>query len=238
MKKENSKNMINCIVLDDDLISRKLIEAYSKKASFLNLLHSFQEPISALSFLSENSVDLIFLDIEMPEMNGMKFIQTIQQKMPQVIIVTTHTELAHKAFEYEVTDFLVKPFDYSRFYKAVLRAKNIAEKDALHYIDDDNVFIKKGSSIVRIKKSDIIWVQALGDYITLNTEKEKIIIHSSMNAMEAKLSQKHYIRVHRSYIIRIDKIESIEDDIISYNEKIFPIGKTYRNYVYQRLKMI
>lgn len=230
--------MLNCIVIEDELLSRKLIENYIKKVDFLNLVHSFQDPITALSFLSENSVDLIFLDIEMPEMNGIKFIQMIQHKIPQIILTTSHKEFALEAFEYNVTDYLVKPLDFPRFYKAISRAKDIVAKQTLHHINDDTVFIKKGVSIIRIKKSDILWVEALGDYITLNTEKEKIVIHSTMNAMEAKLSPNDYMRVHRSYIIRIDKIDTIEDDTISFNEKIIPIGKTYRDEVYKRLRMI
>lgn len=230
--------MLNCIVIEDELLSRKLIENYIKKVDFLNIVNSFPDPISALSYLSKNSIDLIFLDIEMPEMNGIKFIQMIQHKIPQIILTTSHKEFALEAFEYNVTDYLVKPFDFPRFYKAITRAKDIIDNQTLHHINDDTVFVKKGVSIVRIKKSDILWVEALGDYITLNTEKEKIIIHSTMSVMEAKLSPNDYIRVHRSYIIRIDKIDTIEDDTISFNEKIIPIGKTYRDEVYKRLRMI
>lgn len=230
--------MLNCIVIEDELLSRKLIENYIKKVDFLNIVNSFPDPISALSYLSKNNIDLIFLDIEMPEMSGIKFIQMIQHKIPQIILTTSHKEFALEAFEYNVTDYLVKPFDFPRFYKAITRAKDIVDNQTLHHINDDTVFVKKGVSIVRIKKSDILWVEALGDYITLNTEKEKIIIHSTMNAMEEKLSSNDYMRVHRSYIIRIDKIDTIEDDTISFNEKIIPIGKTYRDEVYKRLRMI
>lgn len=229
---------MNCIVIDDELLSRKLIESYVKKTDFLNLLHSFSDPVSALSFLSENSVDLIFLDIEMPEMSGMNFIQTIQKKMPQIILTTSHTEFALEAFEYNVTDYIVKPFDYARFYKAITRAKELFDKHGLPQINDDTVFVKTGTTIVRIKKSDISWMEALGDYVTLHTGKEKIVVHSTMNEMETKFSAKEYLRVHRSYIVRIDKIDSIEDNAISVHDKLIPIGKTYREEVLKRLKTL
>jgi DNA-binding LytR/AlgR family response regulator len=230
--------MMNCIVIDDDLLSRNLAETYIKKVDFLNILQSFSDPISALSFLSKNNVDLIFLDIEMPEMNGMKFIETIQQKMPQIILTTSHTGFAIQAFEYDVTDYLVKPLDYSRFYKAIMKAKNIFDNQALHHINDDSVFVKKGTSIIRILKSSILWVEALGDYVVLNTGNERIVVYTTMKEMERKLSPNDYMRVHRSYIIRIDKIDTVEENTISYNEKIIPIGKSYRESVFKRLKML
>ena len=229
---------MNCIVIDDDLLSRNLAETYIMKVDFLNILQSFSDPISALSFLSKNNVDLIFLDIEMPEMNGMKFIETIQQKMPQIILTTSHTEFAIQAFEYNVTDYLVKPLDYSRFYKAIMKAKNIFDNQVLHHINDDSVFVKKGTSIIRILKSAILWVEALGDYVVLNTGNERIVVYTTMKEMERKLSPNDYMRVHRSYIVRIDKIDTVEDNTISYNEKIIPIGKSYRENVFKRLKML
>ena len=230
--------MMKCIIVDDELLSRKLIETFIKKIDFLNLVQSFPEPISALSYLSEDKVDLIFLDIEMPEMNGIEFIQTLEQKQTQIILITSRKDFALEAFENNVTDYLVKPFEYPRFYKAIIKAKDVFDKQFIQQGDNDTVFVKKGSTMIRINKSDIVWAESLGDYIKINTGKENYIIHSTMNGLEAKLPSKDYLRVHRSFIIRIDKIDTIEDDAISYHEKLIPIGKTYRTEVYKRLKMI
>jgi DNA-binding LytR/AlgR family response regulator len=139
-----------------------------------------------------------------------------------------------------VTDYVVKPVSYSRFYKAVLKVKETYEKKLNGNTEnnDDILFVKKGSVMMRIKKSDILWVEALGDYVTLNTEKEKHIVHSTMKAIEYMLPSKHYMRVHRSYIVRIDKIDSIEEYSIAYKNKLIPIGKSYRNIVFKRLNVI
>ncbi|MBI2271154.1 MAG: response regulator transcription factor [Bacteroidetes bacterium] len=229
---------MNCIIIDDHELSRKALEHFIEKAGFLNLIHSFSNPISALSFILNNKeIDLIFLDIEMPEMNGMEFINTAKQHLPQIILTTHHKEFALDAFEHNVTDYIMKPITYPRFFQAVSKARNIFEKQATYHISNDTVFVKSGTSILKLKKADIVYVEALVDYVVLHTAKEKFIIHSSMNAMENKLSPKEYMRVHRSYIVRIDAIDSIEDNAISYNEKLIPIGKTYREEVLKRLNM-
>lgn len=229
---------MNCIIIDDHELSIKSLEHFIGKTTFLNLNHSFSNPVDALSFVSDNKLDLIFLDIEMPEMNGIEFINAVKNNLPQVILTTYHEEFALAAFEHNVTDYLMKPVTYQRFFQAVSKAKDIFEKQAVHHISNDTVFVKKGSSIVKLKKSEIIYVEALVDYVVLYTDKEKFIVHSSMTAMENKLSQQDYMRVHRSYIIRIDKIDSIEDNAISYKEKLIPIGKTYREDVLKRLNML
>lgn len=229
---------MNCIIIDDHELSRLSLEHFVAKTGFLNLVQSFPSPIDALSFVSANKVDLIFLDIEMPEMNGMEFINTIKQNLPQIILTTYHQEFALAAFEQNVTDYIIKPIVYTRFFQAVSKAKDIFEKQAVHHISSDTVFVKKGASIVKLKKSDIVYVEALVDYVVLYTDKEKFIIHSSMSAMESKLPAHDYMRVHRSYIIRIDKIDSIEDNAISCKEKLIPIGKTYREQVLKRLQML
>ncbi len=229
---------MNCIIIDDHELSIKSLEHFIEKTPFLNLTCSFSNPVDALSVVSENKGDLIFLDIEMPEMNGIEFINAVKKNLPQVILTTYHEKFALTAFEHNVTDYLMKPITYQRFFQAVSKAKDIFDKQAVHHISNDTVFVKKGSSIVKLKKSEIIYVEALVDYVVLYTDKEKFIVHSSMTAMEGKLSAQDYMRVHRSYIIRIDKIDSIEDNAISYKEKLIPIGKTYREEVLKRLNML
>lgn len=228
---------MKCIVIDDEDMSRKSVEHCIKQTDFLSLVQSFSNPVKALSFLTENKVDLIFLDIEMPEMSGMEFIKILEKKAPQIILITSHTKFALEAFEFNVTDYFVKPVSYPRFFKSVTKAKEIFEKESSYDLDSDNIFIKKGSSINRIKKSDILWVEASGDYVLLHTADEKFIIHATMKAIEEKLPAKDYIRVHRSFIVRIDIIDSIEDDLIAYKSKLIPIGKTYKTAVYKRLNM-
>lgn len=229
---------MNCIVIDDEELSRMSVEHCIKKTDFLNHTVSFDNPIKALSFIQKNQIDLIFLDIEMPEMTGMEFIKAVGHKVPQIILATTHTEFALEAFEHNVTDYIVKPISYQRFFKAVSKAKEIHERQANHYIESDVIFIKKGPTIFRIKKSDILWAEACGDYVVLNTERDKYMVHSTLKTIEDKLPSKDYLRVHRSFIVRIDSIDNIEDDTIAYGRKLIPIGKTYKETVYKRLNLL
>ncbi|MCC6818976.1 MAG: response regulator transcription factor [Bacteroidia bacterium] len=208
------------------------------KVDSLNIVNTFNDSIQALSFIASNPVDLIFLDIEMPELNGMEFIRALQQPRPHIILTTSHTEFALEAFQENVLDYLVKPIELPRFIIAVNKAKIMLEKHRIDHVDNDTLFIKKGNLIVRINKLDVLWIEGLGDYVTINTEKEKFIVHSTMHAIEQKFNSKEFMRVHRSFIIRIDKINNIEDNCISYFDKFIPIGKTYKESVYKRLNML
>lgn len=229
---------MKCIIIDDNEIALKVTAQYISKVDYLKLLDSFSDPLKALTFIKNNKVDLVFLDIEMPEINGIEFIKSLQHPRPLIIFTTSHKEYALEAYDYNVTDFLVKPMVFSRFLSAVTRAKDFFENQKIDHIDDETIFVKKGNIIVKVDKSDILWIEGLGDYVILNTNKEKFIVHSTMHAMDQKFSSKDFMRVHRSFIIRIDKINNIEDNCISYIDKLIPIGKTYREEVYKKLNLI
>jgi len=229
---------MNCIIIDDNDIALMATQQCVSKAEQLNLLKTFNNSLQALAFITANPVDLIFLDIEMPELNGMEFIKAMKHPHPLVILTTSHPEFALEAFENNVLDYLVKPIALPRFLNAVAKAQAISEKHNIDRIENDIIFIKKGNLIVKVNKSDVLWIEGLGDYVTLNTEKEKFIVHSTMHAIEQKFASNEFMRVHRSFIIRIDKINNIEDNCISYFDKFIPIGKTYRESVYKRLNML
>lgn len=229
---------MNCIIIDDNDIALLATQQCVSKVEQLNLLKTFNNSLQALAFITANPVDLIFLDIEMPELNGMEFIKAMKHPHPLVILTTAHPEFALEAFENNVLDYLVKPIALPRFLNAVAKAQAICEKHNIDHIENDIIFIKKGNLIVKVNKSDVLWIEGLGDYVTLNTEKEKFIVHSTMHAIEQKFASNEFMRVHRSFIIRIDKINNIEDNCISYFDKFIPIGKTYRESVYKRLNML
>ncbi len=229
---------MKCIIIDDNEIALMATKQCASKVDSLNIVATFNDAIQALSYITSNPVDIIFLDIEMPELNGMEFIRALQQPRPQIILTTSHTEFALEAFEENVLDYLVKPITLPRFINAVNKAKIISEKHKIDHSDNETLFIKKGNLIIRVNKSDVLWIEGLGDYVTLNTEKEKFVVHSTMHAIEQKFSSKEFMRVHRSFIIRIDKINNIEDNCISYFDKFIPIGKTYKESVYKRLNLL
>ena len=222
---------MNCIVIDDDALSRRVIEEFINRTEFLTLKHTFQNAVEAVKVFNEQveDVDLIFLDIEMPEMDGIDFLNALEN-LPQVIIISSKEKYAIEAFDYDVTDYLLKPATYGRFYKAILKAKNI--HDSQNQEEVDEIFIKRNSALVRLKYDDILWVEALENYVTVNSFNEKFTIHFTMKSIESQLPVSMFKRVHRSYIINAKKIDKIEDNTIfiknSEEVKGIPIGKAYK----------
>src|SRR6056297_3628371 len=177
---------MNCIIIDDDALSRRVVEEFVKRTDFLDLLHSFENAVEAVNRYDtvEADIDLIFLDIEMPEMDGIDFLNTLKN-LPQVIIISSQEKYALSAFDYDVTDYLLKPITYGRFYKAVTKAHNIFATP-VHDVADE-IFIKKNSALVRLKYEDIIWVEALENYVIVNTFEDKYTIHFTMKSIENQL---------------------------------------------------
>ncbi len=222
---------MNCIIIDDDQLSRKIIESFVERTDFLKLTHSFSNAIEALNTVTnEEKIDLIFLDIEMPEMTGIDFLNSFKST-PQVIIVSAQEKYALDAFEYDVTDYLLKPVTYGRFFKAAEKAFK-----RLNKVESDNkkeIFIKKNSALVRLSYEEILWVEALENYVVINTFDEKYTIHFTMKSIEKQLPLNMFKRIHRSFIVNISKINSIEDNSVVINHKtgrkVLPIGKSYRD---------
>jgi DNA-binding LytR/AlgR family response regulator len=229
---------MKAIIIDDNEIALLATQQCVLKAEQITLIKTFNNALQALSYIASNPVDLIFLDIEMPELNGIEFIKAMKHPHPLIVLTTSHPEFALEAYEHNVLDYLVKPIALPRFLNAVAKAQAMFEKHNIDKIENDIIFIKKGNIIVKVNKSDVLWIEGLGDYVTLNTEKEKFIVHSTMHSIEQKFASNEFMRVHRSFIIRIDRINNIEDNCISYYDKFIPIGKTYRESVYKRLNLL
>jgi DNA-binding LytR/AlgR family response regulator len=234
---------MNCIIIDDDPLSRKLIEGFVEKTEFLNLVGSFESPLPAFSaFESGKVIDLIFLDVEMPEMSGLEFINTLDSP-PQIIIVSGQDKYALEAFEYDVVDYLLKPIALPRFYKSVNKAlRNHQEQDTVTKEPEEIFIKKKNSTLVRLKYKDILWVEALENYVIVSTFNDKFTIHFTMKAIENKLPLNMFKRIHRSYIVNIQKIDVIEDSNviipIEHGTKVIPIGKSYRDNLMDDLNLI
>ncbi len=233
---------MKCIVIDDDDISRRVIEDFITRTSFLTLEHSFAGAIEAVNFLkSGNKVNLIFLDIEMPEMTGIDFLNSLDQP-PQVIIVSSKEKYALKAFEYHVTDYLLKPVNYARFFKAANKALESFDRSFIAPGEDKEIFVKKSNSLVKVKFDDILWVEALENYVVITTINDKFTIHFTIKAIENQLPLANFKRIHRSFIVNINHVHSIEDNSIlikvSDGKKIIPIGKSYRDKLLKDIKLI
>lgn len=233
---------MNCMILDDDELSRRIIEEFINKTDGLELTHSCANPVSGINEMkNDDSVDLIFLDIEMPEMTGLDFLDSLSNT-PQVIIFSSKGKYAVDSYNYDVTDYLLKPVNYSRFLQAVAKVQKRLEEQEADELGKTEIFIKKNSTLVRLKYEEILWIEALENYVIFNTFKDKYTIHFTMKAIEQKLPSKNFTRVHRSYIVNTGSIEVIEDNsvIIKTEEstKSIPIGKSYKEKLMKDINLI
>ena len=231
---------MNCIIIDDEIVSRILVEKFIKKIKFLNLIATYSNAVDAINNIDSN-IDLIFLDIEMPEISGIEFIKNFNN-LPQIIIISAQDKYAIEAIEFDVTDYLLKPIAFPRFLKAVNKAKE-KKKSSKKITANDGLFIKDNSStLVRIKYDEIVWVESLENYVVINTEKTKFTIHFTMKSLEKQLPSEIFSRIHRSYIINHTKIKSIEDNdaiVLHRNKnKKFPIAKTYKEDLLNKIHIV
>lgn len=233
---------MNCIIIDDDKLSRRVIEEFINKTDELKLVGSFTNAIDAINTISKDvNIHLIFLDIEMPEMNGIDFLNSMKVPL-QVIIISSKEKYAIEAFNYDVTDYLLKPIAYSRFYKAVTKALKRQGQTKQDADDKGEIFIKKGSSLVRIKFDNILWVEALENYVILNTINDRMTIHFTMKAIEKKLPANKFTRIHRSFIVNVNKISVIQDNFVEIKSqnvtKNIPIGKSFKDQLLRDINLM
>jgi DNA-binding LytR/AlgR family response regulator len=224
---------MNCIIVDDDKMSCKVLEGFVKKSTSLNLIGTYSDSIAARNILTgRQDIDLIILDIEMPEMNGFDFIGSLDFP-PNIIIVTSAEEYALKAFDFNVVDYLLKPVSYGRFCKAIDKTVRYYSRKEVANTGDEEIFIKKGSSLVKLKLKDIIYIEALENYVTLTTHDDKFTIHFTMKAIENQVPSGIFIRVHRSFIINKSMIQAIKENSLDLTvgdtTKSIPVGKSFRD---------
>lgn len=233
---------MKCIIVDDDPSAIKLIAHFVQQTDFLELAASFESAIEAANFIRNNEVDLIFLDVEMPEMTGLDFLGTLNDP-PQVILNTSNSDYALQAFDYEATDFLLKPAKYPRFLRAANKARENLEQIAQGNGDVierelESLFVKEENVMRKILIEDILWIEALGDYINIHLRNEKKTILSTMKNVERKLPADRFIRVHRSFIVNVDRIDIFDSSFVVINEKLIPIGNSYKKNLSQKLNLL
>jgi DNA-binding LytR/AlgR family response regulator len=229
------ESVIRCIIVEDDALSREVIEGLVERAGFLQLQQSFSDPVKAVHWLSSNTTDLIILDMEMPGMTGLEMLQTLTQK-PQVIVISSKAHYAVDAIDYSIAAYLLKPVqEYAKFLKAVMKVKERMEATA---VPADHIFIKADSMLTNVSLSDITWVESFGDYVKVNTEKKVYTIYSTLKAVEDKLPSTHFIRVHRQFIVNLSKIQNIEQTNLQIDKKIIPIGTSFREQLMKRISTL
>ena len=231
---------LSCIIIEDEPLARNLMEAYVHKVSNLNLLKSFSDPLQALEFLRVNNVDIMFCDIQMPEITGITLLKILQKK-PLVILTTAYSEYALEGYELEVFDYLLKPISFERFLKAVEKAtirlapsekakSNEKPVQAMESVGNSNnfIFVKDGTKLIKINLDEILYIEGLKDYVSIITKEKKIVTLQTLKSLEIQLPEKKFIRVHNSYIISFNAIEAIDKEKILIGKNYIPISDTYR----------
>ena len=226
---------MNCIIVDDDEMSRVAIKYLVEKTNCLKLIAVCKDAIEASNIVRNETVDIIFLDIELPEMSGMEFINSVGNNY-HFILVSAKKGYALDAFAHSVVDYLLKPIAYPRFLQAVEKVQKLYAEQGNRPIKQ--IFLKSDGRLLKINAEDILWVEALADYVTIHTVAAHHTIHSTMKAIESNLPAHEFVRVHRSFIVRLDKIATIEDDNLFINKQLIPIGRSYRDELMKRLNLL
>lgn len=224
---------ISCIIIEDEPPAAKKLESFIAKISFLQLTAKFSSALDAISWISENKPDLIFLDIQMEHLTGIQFLESMQVK-PMVILTTAYSEYALKGYELNVTDYLLKPFSFERFLQAVNKAHDLFQKDAKR--ERKSIFVKNGYALERIDIEDMLYVEGQKEFLQIVTKTRKVMTLMSFKALQDMLPADNFVRVHKSYLVAIDKIEAVERNRIKIAGELIPIGDTYHDEFYEALK--
>jgi DNA-binding LytR/AlgR family response regulator len=222
--------MIKCIVVEDQQPAQRILKKYIGDVDDLELVEIFSNAITALDYLKNNQVDLIFLDIHLPKLSGMDMLSIMPQK-PAVILTTAFSDYALKSYDFDVADYLLKPFSFDRFVKAVFKVKSLIEKtnSAVPVSDIQNhILVKIGRDFVKIRLNDILFVKSDGDYTEIYTPEKKYLVSFPLKYWIAELPSDNFVQVHRSYLININHIKKVSASKICSNDYNIPIGRVFK----------
>ncbi|MHC0445945.1 LytR/AlgR family response regulator transcription factor [Flavobacterium sp. 3-218] len=238
---------MKCVIIDDEPLAVELLQDFVKKVDTLELINTFNNAIDAVSFINQNNVDLVFLDIQMPHFSGIDFLNTIEKK-PLVIFTTAYSDYAVEGFNLGAVDYLVKPIPFHRFLKAVVRAQQalqpsvanqtVAESNNTPEIQQDFMFVRAEYENVKLNFADILFIEGLKDYVKIYTTDNKFTLTLiSLIKLENLLSSKGFARIHRSYIINIKHVKSIQKNKVLISDKRIPISESYKNTFFEKINL-
>ena len=231
---------MNCLIVDDNKIARTTMKQLASQVKDLVVLGDCSTALDAYNFLQEQNVDLLLLDIEMPDMTGVELTRNLVVNRPLIIFTTSKKEYALEAFELNVVDYIVKPVTPSRFIQAIDKARIILEsnKEEITTNDDEFIFIRDSNIVRRLKIDDILYAEAMGDYVKLYTPQKLYAIHTTLKAVEERLPASKFTRTHRSYIAAIQKIDTLQDGALIINGKTVPVADAYRSALNKRMNIL
>ncbi|RYY65393.1 MAG: response regulator transcription factor [Chitinophagaceae bacterium] len=231
---------MKCIIVDDNKMARMAMKQLVGQVKDLDLVAECEDAMEAYNIINKQPIDLIFLDIEMPGMTGLELTKNLGHKSPLIIFTTAKTDYAVEAFELNVVDYLVKPIQPGRFLQAVERAQETiaSDKEEVKVEAQEFVFVKDNGILKRINVEEILYLEAMGDYVKVHTPAKFHVLHATLKSIEEKLSPQKFIRVHRSYIVSLSKIDFIQEGVISIGKASVPVADTYRTALNKRLNLL
>ena len=239
----------NCLIVDDERPALKLLEAYIAKLPHLSLLASCENAMQAIAALQNNKVDLLFLDIQMPELTGLELLKVLKDK-PPVIMTTAYREFAVDGFALDVTDYLVKPFSFDRFVQATNKATewiklkqtplntNQASEKPSQTTINDHFFVRTNYKMEKVIFDEILYIESMREYVSIHTKDRRFVVNKSMNSMEEELPRGQFMRVHRSFIVGLPHIETVNGNMINIGDKKIGVGASYRKRFFDQLRML
>lgn len=239
---------IKCLILDDEELARTLLKTYANRLPHLEIAGQCKDPLEAIPFLQKTTIDLLFLDIQMPELTGIEFLKTLPQK-PVVIFTTAYPDYALDGFSLDAIDYLLKPFSFERFIQAVNKATELLQSrrvarglalppTATNLVDKKHIVVRSEHKIFRIHYEDIFFIQSMREYVAFYTKNGRILSLNSLKKLEIELPSSQFIRIHKSYIIAIDKVELLDGNMLQINKEKLPIGANFKEEVLKLFKVL
>ena len=231
---------MRCLIVDDNQLARMAMKQLVSQVQMLELVAECSDAMQAYNYLNSDQVDLLFLDIEMPGMTGIELTKKLGNKKPLIIFTTAKPDYAVEAFELNVVDYVVKPVSTARFLQAVEKAKEALDsnKQEVKIEDKEFVFVKDNGILKKLNVEDILYLEAMGDYVKVHTSQKFHVLHSTLKSIEEKLPLNKFLRIHRSYIVALHKIDFIQDGIISIGKSSIPVAETYKAALNKRLNLL
>lgn len=229
--------MINCIIVDDEPLAIEVIESHLEKIDDINIVATCPNAVKAFEVLQKKEIDLMFLDIQMPKLTGIDFLKTLKNP-PQVILTTAYRDYALEGYELDVVDYLLKPISFERFLKAIGKVYQKGSKSNQSFVNEPEesfIYLKADKKTIKVHLNDIVYIESLRDYVRVKTKVKEIVTHQKISKLEDLLPKEEFIRIHRSFIVSIKKIEAFSSKGVELPGKLLPIGRLYKSQVMETL---
>ena len=231
---------MNALIIDDNAIARSVLKKLSSQLKDIVIAGECATAMEAYNFLQTEAVDILLLDIEMPGMSGLELVKNLGAKRPVIVFTTSKKEYASEAFDLNVADYIVKPVTPARFIQAMDKAREIIEsgQEEVRWTDEEFIFIRDSTIIRRLKVDDILYAEAMGDYVKVYTPQKFFAIHTTLRTVEERLPASRFFRVHRSYLVALNKIDTIQDGVLIIGDKPIPVADAYRKALNARMNIL